>query len=358
MSRPFHLWCGDYYFHGVRFFTGLILFIYLVVAIVGFTSKNECKSRITYKDIHINRHLDMNDLLNPPDSNELFSIINKLDSINYASNAINIVKEFNYSVNRKLLIIEHIANGSKHLGALVLPKGGFRPDTTDILVLASGLNQRQPIVELGRNYWLQKMARGCEDMAILIPAFRGQALNSGLSYYCSDGFFGDAYDGAATDALRLLVVTESLYPSISKNVYVYGISRGANVAMLMASRKPDINMVIAQSGPYDFMGDFAFKRYGLQFKYQFLSRKMDTRTIREKIICSSPVYFTSKIKSEVLIIHGRKDEICSFEKAEHFYNSLPDNNSNHFKWLDGGHALDEFSYVIDQINLHRKSVKE
>lgn len=298
----------------------------------------------------------MDKLLKEPDSLEFDAIFKAWQEQSYQSNDFNIIKESSYLLSRKLILIEHTINGNVHYGALILPKGGFKPDTSDLLIIASGLDQRKPVVNIDGNFWLQQMATGCEDMALLIPAFRGQALKSEGNYYCSDGFFGDAFDGAAIDALFLLNVAESIYPTISNEVYVYGISRGATVAMLMAARNTDIKMVIAQSGPYDFTGDYAYKRYGMQFKYQFLSKPLGIKAIRKKIISSSPIYFTRYIKSEVLLIHGRKDKVCPFSKAEEFFESFPKSINVTKKWEDGGHGLMHFSYAIDQIKNHQMSV--
>lgn len=298
----------------------------------------------------------MGELLEKPDSIEIDAIFRAWQEQTYVSDGFSIIKESSYLLSRKLLLIEHMVNGNVHYGALILPKGGFKRDTSDLLVIASGLDQREPVVSIDGNYWLQQMATGCEDMAILIPAFRGQSLKSEGNYYCSDGFFGDAYDGAATDALSLLKVVESIYPTISDAVYVYGISRGATVAMLMSARNTNIKMVVAQSGPYDFTGDYAYSNYGIQFKYQFLSRTMDINAIRRNIISSSPIYFTQYVESDVLVIHGRNDEVCSFTKAEEFFESFPKNSLVKKKWEDGGHGLMQFSYVIDQIKNHQMDV--
>ena len=341
----------------MRFLFGVALFCYLIVIIVGFSFENECSNRITYKHIHINAHLDKEALLLPPDSIEISLILEEWKSLNYDNDEVVIINEFNHSLSRKTIIIEHQYEGRKHYGALILPKGGFKP-SAPLLVLTPGLNQRQPTVNLNRNQWFQKMITGLEDMAILIPSFRGQALRSGDNIYCSDGFFGDAYDGAAIDALRLMAAAEKLYPTITDNTYVYGISRGATVATLMAARNSNISMVIAQSGPYDFMGDHAYKKYGLQFKYQFLSRKMDKEAIRKKIISSSPRYFTPAIESDVMLIHGRNDEVCSFEKAVDFLESFPTSKKVNHKWVEGGHGLYEFSYAIEKIKEHRIKTME
>ncbi|NNF36749.1 MAG: prolyl oligopeptidase family serine peptidase [Saprospiraceae bacterium] len=324
--------------------------------IAGLTTNNPCKDRISYKDIHINSHLDMDQLLEEPDSLEIDSTVNTWQEMSYESDDFKIIKESSYLLSRKLLLIEHTVNGHKHYGALILPKGGFKRDTSDLLIIASGLDQSNPVVNIDGNYWLQQMATGCEDMALLIPSFRGQSLKSGGNYYCSDGFFGDAFDGAAIDALTLLNVAETIYPTISKEVYVYGISRGATVAVLMAVRNVEIKMVVAQSGPYDFTGDYAYRNHSMQFKYQFLSRPMDKNVIRNKIISSSPIYFSQYVKSDVMIIHGKNDEVCSFSKAEEFYESFPKNGHVRKKWKDGGHGLMQFSDVIDQIKNHQMDV--
>ena len=57
------------------------------------------------------------------------------------------------------------------------------------------------------------------------------------------------------------------------------------------------------------------------------------------------------------MIHGREDKICSFEKAMRFYESFPDKRELSYKWVEGGHSLNEMEYVIDQINYHRSDVE-
>ena len=224
---------------------------------------------------------------------------------------------------RKLIVVAHYAEGRKHYGAILFPRAYNSAQKYPLLLWANGLNQADPTVDL-ENYPLQHLFRELSDHFIIIPSYRGQALAAFNKRYCSDGFFGDAFDGATDDALRLLHLSQDQFRGIDKNrVAVCGVSRGGTVALLMAGLECQlINATVAIAGPTDFFSKKIYHRYGFQYKYQFLSKKLPPMDLRAKMIKSSPGYFIKNYSNALLLIHGKEDKVVPLENAERIMNGI------------------------------------
>ena len=184
----------------------------------------------------------------------------------------------------------------------------------------------------------------------MLPSFRGQSLVVGNDSFCSDGFFGDAFDGATDDALRLIHLALQWFPNIDLNrLMVYGVSRGGTVALLAGIRNPEIDFVITQSGPVDFHGRKVSRRYNFQFKYQFLSKVQPIEEIRAKMIESSPILFIDSLKAQLLVLHGKNDNIVPIENALRLIKKFPDSSRLTTKITFEGHRMFQFNYVADEL---------
>ena len=260
----------------------------------------------------------------------------------FAADSFKLEATFTYPVHREAKIISLFSKGKKHYGAIIFPKDYNEQEEYPMLVWAEGLNQNNPSVNLNTKT-IKRITSLAENYFILVPSFRGQALVSNQERYCSDGFFGDAYDGAATDALGLLSFAKNEITGVdSERISIIGVSRGGTVALLVGARDKSIKSVVSISGPTDFFSKKSYYRYGKQYKYQFLSRTKSIEEIRKKMIVSSPIYFMEDFPNPILLIHGKNDRVVNVSHAtemiekmkgkENFYSELNENGNEFHDW--------------------------
>ena len=329
---------------------GIVAILCVVILIFFYHQMTigECKRRVTYRFANLNEGINLDSLFRPITAAEEQRVLLDWKNFELKSDSFQIVQQYNYSVDRAAKIVEHYAEGQKHYGAIILP---FQYDSTreyPLLLWANGLDQRNPSVNFHTSFFFKKLARELDDYFLVVPSYRGQNLVVGDKCYCSDGFFGDAFDGATDDALRLMDLAQTQYQGIdTARLAVYGVSRGGTVALLAGSRYPQFNAVIAQSGPVDFLSPDVYNRYGLQFKYQFLSRTTDMTKIREKIIKSSPVHFIQQYPNPLVIIHGENDKVVPIENAVQLLEKLEGKENLEHTFLPAGHIIDHTAEVVN-----------
>ncbi len=311
--------------------------------------QNECKSRVSYQTVNINNHIDLDSLFIPPDSLELSEVKRSWEATNMNSDSFSVQAEYPFYLGKKIQIIEHFFEGKKHYGAVVIPADYDRTKKYPLLLWANGLDQRNPEVD-ALGWVVRTLNEGLQDYFLVIPSFRGQSLKTNKGRFCSDGFFGDAYDGAAEDALRLLELVKGNYEGIDVGrISVCGMSRGGTVALLMAARDSTINAVISIAGPTYFLSREVYNRYRPQYKYQFLSKAIPFDDIREKIIKSSPVYFVDSYPNPLLLIQGDNDKVVPLDNAEKIIDLLEGKENFESLITDDGHAFYDWQLVIDWI---------
>ena len=325
----------------------------LLIALILYLRKDycKCKDRISYQNIDLNKEIDLNVLYTPTDSTELQSILLSWKNFSEESDTYQTVNKSGFFYNRNLLVVRHTVHGAKHYGAIVLPKDYDENKKYPLLVWANGLDQSNPTVDLRG---LGKVFMRLKDYFILVPSYRGQALVANGRRYCSDGFFGDAFDGATDDALRLLALAKNEFKGIDSNrVVVSGTSRGGTVALLMGIRDPGINAVISIAAPTNFFSEEMYNRYTKQYKYQFLSHKKSIMEIRAKMIKSSPIYFVEKYPNALLLIHGENDKIVPVSHAHGVIAKLKQKENFEYRITDQGHAIDnQTRYIMDWLRQH------
>lgn len=293
-----------------------LVFIYLRL------NRCECKARVSYSGINLNQGINLDSLYRPVDSFECKEIYDAWKEFDLSSDSFEIVREIKYTPVRKLLIVVHYHKGEKHFGAIILPEEYDEKNQYPLLVWANGLDQRNPAVDL-KNGIIRTLIRNLPQHFIVIPSYRGQALVAYGKRYCSDGFFGDAFDGATDDALRLLALTRSEFSGIDAGqIAVCGLSRGGTVALLMAARDSTIAKAVSIAAPTNFLSEEFYRRYGIQYKYQFLSRTKSLPEIRSKVLKSSPLYFIENYPGRLLLIHGINDRIVPVENANAIISKL------------------------------------
>lgn len=311
--------------------------------------QNECKSRVSYQTVNINNHIDLDSLFTPPDFLELISISDAWKETDLSSDSFLVKQETAIYMGKKMQVIEHFSGGDKHYGAVIFPANYDKTKKYPILLWANGLDQRNPEVD-ALGWIVRKLNEGLENYFLVIPSFRGQALKTHKGQFCSDGFFGDAYDGAAEDALRLLELVKTNFEGIDgKRISVCGMSRGGTVALLLAARDSTIKTTVSIAGPTFFMSQEVYNRYRPQYRYQFLSKEIPFEEIREKIIKCSPVYFIDAYPNRLLLIHGKNDEVVPLDNAEKIISRLEGKNNFEFLITDDGHAFYDWQRVIDWV---------
>ncbi len=309
----------------------------------------DCKERVTYQYVNTNDHLEPDSLFKAVDSVDLSQIRQSWKAFDPSYDRYGIVDSVTYFSKRPLLIVEQTTAGRRHYGAVFLPQSHDGHKKYPVLLWAPGLDQANPAVHVS-NGVLQRIARNLPGYFIVIPSFRGQALVLGEERYCSDGFFGDAFDGATDDALRLLHLVKTEFEGVdNEDLSVGGLSRGGTVALLMASRDHSIARTVSIAGPVDLYGRKFLERYSLQYKYQFLSQARPIKEIRDKILMSSPTYFISTYYRDLLVIHGEKDQVVSVEDIQKMGDKLSSKPHFTLEIHGGGHDFYDWDRVTDWI---------
>ena len=327
------------------FFGGLLLFL-----VVYFQFHTEdCKQRISYAHVDLNKEVDLDRLFLPIDSIELSHIQAHWREFEASSDSFHLELQTEYTYGRALHILAHFSHGEKHYGALIFPVLYDPHKTYPAAVWANGLNQAHPRVNLQAKR-ITQFVSSLRNHFIVIPSFRGQALVHNRTSYCSDGFFGDAFDGATDDALRLLALVKETYKAIDPTrMAVCGISRGGTVALLMGARDSTLQKVVSIAGPTQFYDRNSYFRYGKQYKYQFLSTTTDLPAIREKMIKSSPIYFIKDYPNSLLLIHGKNDRVVEISHAERVIERLAGKENFTLILNENGHNFYDWNQVTSWI---------
>lgn len=332
----------------------------LTVVIIGshyayVASLCDCFKRINYDGPYQNEDINKDSLFRPIDSLEIKQIQENWQNFKLESDSGKVFRRLNYSPSREMALVEHYAEGRKHYGAILLPANYDESQEYPLLLWANGLNQFDPSVKLNPYSIFEHLARDLKDYFIVVPSFRGQALVINTHRYCSDGFFGDAFDGATDDALRLLYWTQTNFPTVDpERLAVYGVSRGGTVALLAGSRQLNLQCIVAQTGPTDFLTKSMSNRHKWQYQYQFLSQTNSLADIRTKIIKSSPLHFIETFPNDLLLVYGKSDQTVSVVNGKRVVEKLKDKPTLEYAFLEGGHTINYTQQAIDWIRLKNK----
>lgn len=333
---------------------GLLLLVLVVGAIFWYQRDScDCRQRISYANVDLYEELNRDTLLSPLREEEYQHVLNDWSAFELQSDSSRIHQRLKVSTLRELLIMSHDKHGQKHYGAIYLPERFDSTQQYPLLLWANGLNQADPSVHLTKSHLIEALLSELPDYFIVVPSYRGQALQTYYTRYCSDGFFGDAFDGATDDALRLLHWTQENFPAVdTQRLALFGVSRGGTIGLLAAARYPRFNCVVAQSGPTNFLLPIVSRRYGKQYRYQFLSKEAPIEILREKIIKSSPIYFIENYPGDLLLIYGKKDFVVPISNGENLVEKLSGKSNLEYVQLEGGHSAGYTSQSIRWIKEH------
>src|SRR5262249_519250 len=100
-------------------------------------------------------------------------------------------------------------------------------------------------------------------------------------------------------------------------VALYGYSRGAIVASMVATRDRKLAAVILGGGAYDFFSWYPTPMRGIDRNIE-----LEAGTAAEAFRTRSAIYHADKMRAPVLVLHGRQDERVPVQQAEAFAEAL------------------------------------
>lgn len=215
-------------------------------------------------------------------------------------------------------------------------------DNTEIhgyLTLPKSANKKLPLIVYPhggphgvRDYWgydweVQLLANS--GYAVLQMNFRGSG-GYGIGFEnIGHGKWGTLMQDDITDAT--LAMIENGVANKDK-VCIYGASYGAYAALMGTVREPNLyKCAIGSMGVYDLpmmfnRGDITRRESGLSYLRDVLGDDVEDQKRR------SPVHNVKKIKANILLIHGAKDERAPIEQAEALKAAF-DDIGKPYKWL-------------------------
>lgn len=256
----------------------------------------------------------------PPTEDQLRQVRESWEQRDLSAQGVTLVHLDDEAATYQVRIYEHLVDGRRHYGAVTVPKGEAQA-AFPIVLFADGLEQSNPTMDVLN--WLKGPQQLLELAVFVIPVFRGRTLIYGDLAFEAEGDFCDAYDGAADDSIALLNVAAAEVPQADlSRLMVRGISRGGNVALLVAEREDRVTVAAAQSAPTDFYRQEVADNYGSQYRCQFLTGKTEAQS-RQRMLASSPLRFPMKPSvSRVYIDHGEQDDVVPLWNAQEMASQL------------------------------------
>ncbi len=233
------------------------------------------------------------------------------------------ILETNHGVFRQQ-VVSHLVHGQLHHAAVLVPADavpGCCPVILDVRGISWDYKPRRVTSRLATIEILRDQAR---RFVFAVPGLRGEKLEVDGDSYLSEGDRTDGWDGAADDTIALLSAVLEVVPEVDpERAGIWGVSRGASVAMLAAERDPRIDCVSAWMGPADWFGlmgsmGWTFEEQvsdGLRHRWQpghpgsgsaaqfiewFLREPIDQRhpslaEVRRRVAASSPLFFVDTL---------------------------------------------------------------
>jgi dipeptidyl aminopeptidase/acylaminoacyl peptidase len=107
-------------------------------------------------------------------------------------------------------------------------------------------------------------------------------------------------------------------PFVQPNkVALYGYSRGAIVASMVATQDPQLAAVVLGAGAYNF-----FRWYPTPLRGIDANIEQEAGTSAEAFRARSAIYHVDTIKARILLLHGAQDERVPVRQAEMFADAL------------------------------------
>jgi dipeptidyl aminopeptidase/acylaminoacyl peptidase len=136
-------------------------------------------------------------------------------------------------------------------------------------------------------------------------------------YGHSDGppdFCGPSTQAAVREALAFLRTQPFVQP---QNIALYGYSRGAIVASMVATQDAQLAAVVLGAGAYDF-----FRWYPTPLRGIDANIEHEAGTSAEAFRARSAIFHVERMKAPILLLHGAQDERVPVRQAEAFAETL------------------------------------
>lgn len=236
-------------------------------------------------------------------------------------------------------------DGATIYGYVTLPKG--KDKNVPLVVLPHGGPHGV------RDYWgfdweVQLLAH--QGYGVLQVNYRGSG-GFGLDFEESGyGKWGTMMQDDLTDATKALI--ESGVADGSR-VCIYGHSYGGYAALMGAVREPGLyRCVVGSMGVYDLPmmfkeGDVADSDSGLAYLKKALGE--DQKDLQNR----SPAYNADKIKADILLIHGARDERAPIEQAESLRRALKQAGVA-YQWLEMGNEAHGYYDEQNRLRVYGK----
>ncbi len=233
-------------------------------------------------------------------------------------------------VDVQVRVVSHTVGGVLHYGAIMVPAGA-QPASLPVLVYAHGGDNG---VDIDETLLLLPLllASDLQNFVFVAPSFRAEPLTfQGMTYV--SGGPASPWDRDVDDALALINVVAATVPEADPDrIGVAGFSRGACVAMLMAERDPQIDVVVEFFGPTDFFGPFvqdvveealgdslrdlpALEFLNDEYIQPLKNGDLTIDEVRPELVRRSPVYFAERLP-QLQVHHGTADDIVPVGEAE------------------------------------------
>lgn len=226
-------------------------------------------------------------------------------------------------------IISHLADGFRHYGAVVVPRGATE-GSLPVLVYAHGGDQGVTLEEVQSAAGLLGDLAG--RFAVVVPSFRSEPIGFGTSQWTSEGA-PSHWDRDVDDALALVEAAIQVTPEADPDRRaVLGLSRGGAVAMLMAIRDPRIDRVVEFFGPTDFFGPYVreiaeealageerdlpgFDHLNATLLQPLARGDTTVQAVRLELVRRSAVLFADELPT-LQLHHGTEDALVDVSQAE------------------------------------------
>jgi tetratricopeptide (TPR) repeat protein len=198
----------------------------------------------------------LDSLFYPPTEKEIKAIWDEWQSRDFSPQKVELINKQDILIGgipAESFIISHFVNGSRHFGAVVIPKnttGKKMPAIVELKGVSPGYFPMQVPEGL---YTPDFLCTDAKNFIYIIPSFRGEKLVVNNTEYVSEGDRADSWDGATDDAIALLSAALQMFPQIdTARISSFGKSRGGGVSLLMGIRDKRIKKVINWAGPVDW----------------------------------------------------------------------------------------------------------
>lgn len=223
----------------------------------------------------------------------------------------------------KLQKINYQSDGNELEGLLFTPEGeGKFP----LVVLIHGHNHLGAWESVFTGYLLQKAG-----FAAFLPTMLGYGITKHSPDFCGPKTTQGIADGIEEVKKLDIINTEK--------IGLWGISRGAIVASLVAVKYPSlIQALVLEAGAYDIKKDFEWEKKIRGIKDNMLKETDGTDAAWEE---RSSINMMDKLEAPTLILHGERDETIDVEQAKMLDKKLTELNKEHETILvpDAGHFI-------------------